>query len=109
MCAENCGNLFDDDEDGCIDGADSDCGGTETNCVDDIDNDCDGDIDELWDEDGDGFSPCAGDCDDSVASIHPAGTLIARRPGKVTSRTCGVFGGFGLLLGLGLGWGWGLG
>ena len=40
-----CTNLIDDDGDGCIDGADSDCGGKETDCIDDRDNDCDSLID----------------------------------------------------------------
>ena len=40
-------------------------------CGDDIDNNCDGIVDEglTVDEDGDGFSPCLGDCDDSNADI----------------------------------------
>jgi hypothetical protein len=38
---EDCGNGIDDDGDGCIDWADSDCGGLET-CHDLIDNNCDG-------------------------------------------------------------------
>ena len=60
--AEICDNGIDDDCDGAIDGADSDCGGgctptenPEVSCSDGIDNDCDGDID-------DADSDCGGGC-----------------------------------------------
>jgi len=36
-----------------------------------IDDDCDGTIDEDFDADHDGFTTCGGDCNDSVAAIHP--------------------------------------
>ena len=35
------------------------------------DNDCDGDVDEGFDQDGDGWSTCAGDCDDGNAAVRP--------------------------------------
>jgi hypothetical protein len=39
---------------------------------DDKDNDCDGLIDEIFDDnDGDGFSPAEGDCDDTVFEVGP--------------------------------------
>jgi len=41
----SCGDSYDNDCDGCADGSDPDCGGTETECFDGIDNDCDGLID----------------------------------------------------------------
>jgi len=40
-----CSDGADNDEDGSIDGVDSNCGGTEANCSDGIDNDCDGWVD----------------------------------------------------------------
>jgi hypothetical protein len=36
------------------------------------DNDCDGQVDEVWDEDGDGWSPCNGDCNDEDPSFSPS-------------------------------------
>jgi|GEM_PF-5604124 len=39
------GNPIDDDGDGCFNGEDVDCGGTETDCFDVIDNNCDGETD----------------------------------------------------------------
>ncbi|PYT11360.1 MAG: hypothetical protein DMF51_15730 [Acidobacteria bacterium] len=36
-----------------------------------IDDDCDGTIDEDFDADRDGFTTCGGDCNDTVATIHP--------------------------------------
>ncbi|MEL7120963.1 MAG: putative metal-binding motif-containing protein, partial [Bacteroidota bacterium] len=38
---------------------------------DGIDNDCDGIIDEGFDNDGDGYSPCQGDCDDNDPAVNP--------------------------------------
>ncbi|MCK6519786.1 putative metal-binding motif-containing protein, partial [Myxococcota bacterium] len=40
------------------------------------DNDCDGAIDEGLDTDGDGFTPCQGDCDDGAATVHPDGVEV---------------------------------
>ena len=40
------------------------------------DNDCDGGIDEGFDQDGDGFTTCAGDCDDADPAVNPAATEI---------------------------------
>ncbi|MFH1404348.1 MAG: hypothetical protein ABIH11_08785 [Candidatus Altiarchaeota archaeon] len=45
QCGDSCDDSFDNDGDTCIDGVDSDCGGTETSCVDGNDNDCDGLVD----------------------------------------------------------------
>ena len=47
-------------------------GGAET--LNNVDDDCDGIVDEgtaAYDDDGDGYSENAGDCDDSTASIFP--------------------------------------
>jgi hypothetical protein len=42
-----------------------------------VDNNCDGAIPPVEaDSDGDGFSPCEGDCDDTVASAYPGGQEI---------------------------------
>lgn len=38
---------------------------------DGVDNNCDGVIDEGFDLDGDGYSSCAGDCNDNDAGINP--------------------------------------
>ena len=38
---------------------------------DGVDNDCDGTIDEVEDNDADGFTNCDGDCDDEDASVFP--------------------------------------
>jgi hypothetical protein len=35
------------------------------------DNDCDFEVDEGFDEDGDGFLSCRGDCDDTDPDVHP--------------------------------------
>jgi hypothetical protein len=40
-----------------------------------LDNDCDGVVDNGFDQDGDGFTPCAGDCDDGNSTVNP-GMLI---------------------------------
>jgi hypothetical protein len=43
-------------------------------CGDGFDNDCNGVVDDgsTVDDDGDGFSVCGGDCDDTRAAVHPA-------------------------------------
>ncbi|MFN7144308.1 MAG: M23 family metallopeptidase, partial [Myxococcota bacterium] len=38
---------------------------------DDDDNDCDDDVDEGYEEDGDGYRTCDGDCDDANPDVHP--------------------------------------
>jgi len=38
---------------------------------DGLDNNCDGQIDEGYDNDGDGWTTCGGDCDDSSAAVFP--------------------------------------
>jgi len=43
-CVDTCSDLISNDGDLCIDGDDSDCGGTEILCNDGLDNDCDGDL-----------------------------------------------------------------
>jgi hypothetical protein len=58
----------------CADGLDNDCDGAVDDCsaaevCDGIDNDGDGQVDE--DGDGDGFSVCQGDCDDTDPLINP--------------------------------------
>ncbi len=67
----------------CSDGRDNDCDKT-TDCGDadcrnnptpeicnGLDDNCNGNIDEGFDSDGDGFTSCAGDCNDTVNSIKP--------------------------------------
>lgn len=41
-----------------------------------LDDDCDGTVDEGFDQDGDGYTTCGGDCADTVASIHPGATEV---------------------------------
>ncbi|OLD62526.1 MAG: hypothetical protein AUI47_12140 [Acidobacteria bacterium 13_1_40CM_2_68_5] len=41
-----------------------------------LDDDCDGLVDEGFDQDGDGYTTCGGDCNDSVASIHPGAVEV---------------------------------
>lgn len=43
---------------------------------DGIDNDCDGQIDEGFDQDGDGYTTCQGDCDDSDPNVNPGADEI---------------------------------
>lgn len=55
FCIDSCSDGRDNDNDGCADLGDSNCGATESNCLDGIDNDCDS------------YS----DCDDSDCSSQP--------------------------------------
>jgi MYXO-CTERM domain-containing protein len=43
---------------------------------DGFDNDCDGDIDEGFDRDRDGFTTCAGDCNDNSSDVYPGATEV---------------------------------
>lgn len=48
-----------------------------------VDNDCDGEVDEgtFWvDDDGDGWSEYAGDCDDAAADISPSAEEVGCNP-----------------------------
>ena len=49
--------------------------GAEEVC-DGVDNDLDGDIDEGFDLDGDGWTACGGDCDDSAEGVNPEAAEI---------------------------------
>ena len=58
-------------------------------CGDGIDNDCDGQIDEgctteptCTDADGDGWTTCAGDCNDNNASIYPGANDTKGKAGR---------------------------
>jgi ELWxxDGT repeat protein len=44
---------------------------------DGLDNDCNGLTDESFDGDGDGYTSCGGDCDDSLQDINPDATDVA--------------------------------
>ena len=68
------------DADLCEDGAYL-CAAGEQVCVDSdggnvescngLDDDCDGAVDEDFDQDGDGWTACGGDCDDGNAAVNP--------------------------------------
>jgi ELWxxDGT repeat protein len=67
----------DDDSDGISDIDETACGSDPLNTwstcevCDGMDNDMDGNYDEGFDVDGDGFTSCAGDCDDNDITINP--------------------------------------
>ncbi|MCO4771674.1 MAG: hypothetical protein KDA24_16700, partial [Deltaproteobacteria bacterium] len=83
--------LFDADQDGTFDGDEPDCvaeytaaavdcddsdpdvfPGNIEDCVNGIDDNCNGQIDEDTDADGDGYSTCGDDCDDTDSNINPS-------------------------------------
>jgi len=76
---------WDDDSDGY---EDMECGGEDcddsdgsinpgmTEICDFIDNNCNEEIDEGYDQDGDGYKTCDGDCDDSNPNIYPGAPEI---------------------------------
>jgi hypothetical protein len=41
-----------------------------------LDDDCDGSVDEGFDQDGDGYTACGGDCADAVPAVHPGATEV---------------------------------
>jgi hypothetical protein len=41
-----------------------------------IDDNCDGSIDEGFDQDDDGFTSCGGDCEDTIAAVHPGAVEV---------------------------------
>lgn len=81
QCVDNDGDGYGSPGD---DSCDCDC--TDTDCDDDntfifpgatedcngVDDNCDLDIDEGFDQDGDGYTSCGGDCDDDNPSINPS-------------------------------------
>jgi hypothetical protein len=56
---------------------------------DGLDNDCDGIIDNGFDMDGDGWSTCGGDCDDTNARINPGMVEMPRMAPYAGSRIAG--------------------
>jgi hypothetical protein len=58
-----------DPADGCEYRCDPTNGGVEI--CDGLDNNCDGKTDEGFDQDGDGFTTCQGDCDDANPNVNP--------------------------------------
>ncbi len=43
---------------------------------DGYDNNCNGNIDEGFDQDGDGWTTCAGDCDDNLNAVYPGAAEV---------------------------------
>jgi hypothetical protein len=73
-CANNTGTL--ECQSGSeVDTCDPTAGATTETC-DSLDNDCDGSIDEGFDIDGDTYTSCGGDCDDTDSAINPAATEV---------------------------------
>jgi len=70
---QSCALGFADLDQNPVNGCESVCvqsnGGVEV--CDNIDNNCDGQVDEGFDGDGDGFTVCAGDCDDQDPNLSP--------------------------------------
>ena len=63
--------------DDCADGDETIHPGVDDETPDGTDEDCDGTVDEgtaLYDDDGDGYTETAGDCDDDDPSAHPGAT-----------------------------------
>ena len=53
-----------------------------------IDNDCNGTVDDNIDLDGDGYSPCAGDCDDGDPNSVVAGLPVVTQNGSTFLSIC---------------------
>jgi formylglycine-generating enzyme required for sulfatase activity len=53
-----------------------------------IDNDCNGTVDDNFDSDGDGYSPCAGDCDDGDPNSVVAGQQVVTQDGSTFLSIC---------------------
>jgi hypothetical protein len=62
------------------DGSGTQCSATagapQTEICNSVDDDCDGTVDEGFDQDGDGYTTCGGDCADTVASVHPGAVEV---------------------------------
>ncbi len=66
---------FVDNDDDCNDNA-ININPAATEVCDGFDNNCDGNIDDGFDEDGDGFKTCQGDCDDNDPAVNPGASEI---------------------------------